>query len=71
MRARYFAIYFSTLPPKVANNGGKEHARYLCAFYWKNGFVRERCYDPLVQHKADHERLLDEIRGIIDDVRGT
>ena len=29
--------------------------------------MRERRYDQLIQHKADHERLLDEIRDIMDD----
>ena len=29
--------------------------------------MRERSYDQLVQHKTDHERLLDEIRDIMED----
>ena len=29
--------------------------------------MREHRYDQLTQHKADHERLLDEIRDIMDD----
>lgn len=29
--------------------------------------MREHRYDQLVQHKTDHERLLDEIRDIMDD----
>ena len=29
--------------------------------------MRDRGYDQFAQHKADHERLLDEIRDIMDD----
>jgi hemerythrin len=29
--------------------------------------MRERRYDQLVQHKADHERLLDDIRDMMDE----
>jgi hemerythrin len=29
--------------------------------------MREHRYDQLAQHKTDHERLLDEIRDIMDD----
>jgi len=30
--------------------------------------MRDAHYDELAQHKADHERLLDEIRDIMDSV---
>ena len=36
-------------------------------FALEERFMRERRYDQLAQHKADHERLLDEIRDIMDD----
>lgn len=36
-------------------------------FALEERFMRERHYDQLVQHKADHERLLDEIRDIMDE----
>jgi hemerythrin len=36
-------------------------------FALEERFMRERGYDQLSQHKADHERLLDEIRDIMDD----
>ena len=36
-------------------------------FALEERFMRERRYDQLIQHKADHERLLDEIRDIMDD----
>jgi hemerythrin len=36
-------------------------------FALEERFMRERRYDQLPQHKSDHERLLDEIRDIMDD----
>jgi hemerythrin len=36
-------------------------------FALEERFMRERSYDQLTQHKTDHERLLDEIRDIMDD----
>ena len=36
-------------------------------FALEERFMRERSYDQLVQHKTDHERLLDEIRDIMED----
>jgi hemerythrin len=36
-------------------------------FALEERFMHERKYDELVQHKCDHERLLDEIRDIMDD----
>ena len=36
-------------------------------FALEERFMRERGYDQLVQHKNDHERLLDEIRDIMED----
>ncbi len=39
-------------------------------FALEERFMRERGYDQLPQHKGDHERLLDEIRDIMDDFEG-
>ena len=36
-------------------------------FALEERFMRERRYDALAQHKADHERLLDELRDLMDD----
>ena len=36
-------------------------------FALEERFMRERSYDQLSQHKADHERLLDDILGIMDE----
>jgi hemerythrin-like metal-binding protein len=40
-------------------------------FALEERFMRERRYDHLQAHKADHERLLDEIRDLMDDVEDT
>jgi len=39
-------------------------------FALEERLMRERHYDQLDQHKADHERLLDEIRDIMDEFEG-
>ncbi len=36
-------------------------------FALEEKFMREEAYDQLAQHKADHERLLDELRDIMSD----
>lgn len=36
-------------------------------FALEERFMREKSYDQLSQHKGDHERLLDEIRDIMED----
>jgi hemerythrin-like metal-binding protein len=38
-------------------------------FALEERFMREHGYDQLRQHKTDHERLLDELRDIMDDFR--
>jgi hemerythrin len=40
-------------------------------FALEERFMRERGYDQLMQHKNDHERLLDEIRDIMEDYETT
>lgn len=36
-------------------------------FALEERFMREKRYDQLPQHKGDHERLLDEIRDLMED----
>lgn len=36
-------------------------------FALEERFMRERGYDQLTRHKHDHERLLDEVRDIMED----
>lgn len=38
-------------------------------FALEEAIMRARKYDELARHKADHERLLDEIRGLMDEHR--
>lgn len=38
-------------------------------FALEERFMREHGYDQLRPHKTDHERLLDELRDIMDDFR--
>jgi hemerythrin len=40
-------------------------------FALEERFMREKGYDELRQHKIDHERLLDEIRDIMEDYEVT
>jgi len=40
-------------------------------FALEERIMRERGYDQLLQHKDDHERLLDEIRDIMEDYEVT
>ena len=40
-------------------------------FALEERFMREKGYDQLHQHKIDHERLLDEIRDIMEDYEVT
>ncbi len=48
---------------------GEVHARISAHFALEERIMRERGYDQYADHKADHERLLDGIRDIMDDYR--
>jgi hemerythrin-like metal-binding protein len=52
---------------------GDLHAAISAHFALEERFMRENRYDQLAQHKADHEKLLDELRDLMDDfaARGT
>ena len=39
-------------------------------FSLEEQFMREHSYNQLGEHKADHERLLDELREMMDDMIG-
>ena len=45
---------------------GEVHARIAAHFALEEQIMRERRYDQYEDHKADHERLLDDIRDIMD-----
>lgn len=51
----------------VADFLGEIHARISAHFAPEEKLMREQGYDAYEDHKADHERLLDEIRDIMDD----
>ncbi len=45
---------------------GEVYARIAAHFALEESVMRERHYDGLPVHKLDHERLLDEIRDLMD-----
>jgi hemerythrin-like metal-binding protein len=45
---------------------GEIYARISAHFALEERIMRERHYDEYADHKADHERLLDEMRDIMD-----
>ena len=45
---------------------GEIYARISAHFALEENVMREQHYDQYSAHKADHERLLDEIRDIMD-----
>lgn len=59
-----------TNPPKslVQEVLGEIYAKISDHFAFEERIMRERGYDRYVDHKADHEFLLDEIRGIMHGV---
>jgi len=51
----------------VADFLGEINANISAHFALEERIMRERGYDQYADHKADHERLLDGIRDIMDD----
>ncbi len=50
----------------VIDELGETHARISAHFALEEQLMRDVTYDQLPDHKADHERLLDDIREIMD-----
>ena len=50
---------------------GEIHVRIAAHFALEEKAMREMRYPELDDHKADHERLLDEIRDLMDEVDDT
>jgi len=46
---------------------GEIYARIASHFALEELLMRQHGYDEYLQHKSDHEQLLDEIRDIMDD----
>jgi len=55
-----------TPPEAVATFLGEINVRIGAHFALEEKEMRDRQYDQLAAHKADHERLLDEIRDLMD-----
>lgn len=55
--------------PEVEAEFGELHRAVSSHFALEERFMRESDYDQLAQHKADHERLLDQLRQTMDDYR--
>jgi hemerythrin-like metal-binding protein len=53
-------------PEEVADFLGEVNARVGAHFALEEKIMRDRHYDQYAEHKGDHERLLDDIRGIMD-----
>jgi hemerythrin len=54
--------------PDIADRLGDLFKGISAHFALEEKFMRESRYDQLAQHKQDHERLLDDIRDIMDSV---
>jgi hemerythrin len=52
--------------PVVSDMLGEIFAKISSHFALEEKIMRERRYDQYADHKSDHERLLDEIRDIMD-----
>ncbi len=54
-------------PEAVSEFLGEVYAKIAAHFALEERIMRERGYDEFQDHKADHVRLLDEIRDMMDD----
>ena len=54
----------------VADFLGELYTRISAHFALEEKVMRDSNYDEYDDHKADHERLLDEIRDLMDDYEG-
>lgn len=53
-------------PATVTDDLGEVHARISGHFALEEQVMRDNAYDQYLDHKSDHERLLDDIRDIMD-----
>jgi len=53
--------------PTILDFLGEIYAKIAAHFALEERLMREQNYDQYEDHKADHERLLDDIRDIMDD----
>jgi len=57
-------------PDEVQRVFGDLYRAISAHFALEERFMREHGYDQTTPHKTDHERLLDELRDIMDDYQG-
>ncbi len=58
-------------PARVTEFLGEVFARIAAHFALEESIMRKHAYDEYEAHKAEHERLLDEIRDIMDAQQDT
>lgn len=54
-------------PDEISAFLGEVFARISAHFALEESVMRKHQYDQYVEHKTDHEKLLDDIRDIMDD----
>ncbi|MGI9464787.1 MAG: bacteriohemerythrin [Aestuariivirgaceae bacterium] len=54
-------------PEKITAFLGEVFARISAHFALEESIMRKHNYDQYLEHKTDHEKLLDDIRDIMDD----
>lgn len=59
-------IYETDREDNTSDYLGEIYARIALHFALEEKIMREKNYDQLADHKADHDKLLDEIRDIMD-----
>jgi len=59
-------IYESERTESTSDYLGEIYARIASHFALEEKIMRERNYDQLADHKADHDKLLNEIRDIME-----
>lgn len=62
----YKSLYSDHADTTVPDFLGELYARIASHFALEEREMREQRYDKYAEHKADHERLVDEIRDLMD-----
>ena len=55
-------------PAEISAFLGEVFARISAHFALEESIMRKHQYDQYIEHKTDHEKLLDDIRDIMDDL---
>ncbi len=67
INALYEGVQREGTDASTADFLGELYARIVAHFALEEKIMRENRYDEFEDHKADHERLLDDIRDLMDD----